>query len=181
MQEAPATTAGTVQPEPQGGGFPPFKAETFPSQLFWLAITFGFLFVVLWRFAGPRIQSVLAERRGRIADDIKTAEQHRRDSESASAAYDTALAAARSRSHAVAEENRKRMGGEVEAAKAVADAEASKATAAAEARIVVMRNEAKVHIQNAARDAAVTIVSRLTGDTVSSDEAAVAVKSASGA
>jgi F0F1-type ATP synthase membrane subunit b/b' len=35
--------------------------------------------MVLWRIAGPRIQSVIAERRGRINDDIRTAEQHRKD------------------------------------------------------------------------------------------------------
>jgi F-type H+-transporting ATPase subunit b len=180
MQEAP-TTAGTVQPEPQSGGFPPFKAETFPSQLFWLAITFGFLFVVLWRISGPRIQSVIAERRGRIADDLRTAEQHRKDSEAASAAYDSALAAARSRAHAVAEQNRQQIAGKIEAAKAAADADANKASAAAEERIVATRNAAKSHIADAARDAAMTIVSRLTGETVSSEDAAAAVKSVSGA
>jgi F-type H+-transporting ATPase subunit b len=180
MQEAP-TTAGTVQPEPQSGGFPPFKAETFPSQLFWLAITFGFLFVVLWRFAGPRIQGVIAERRGRIADDIQTAEQHRKDSEAASAAYDQALATARGRAHAVADENRRKLAAEIETAKAAADAEAHTASAAAEARIVGMRTEARAHIQSAARDAAAEIVSRLTGETVSPDDAAAAVKAVSGA
>lgn len=178
MQEA-ATTAGTVQPE-KSGGFPPFKAETFPSQLFWLTITFGFLFIVLWRFAGPRIQSVIAERRGRINDDIRTAEQHRKDSEAAAAAYESALAAARGRAHALADENRKRIAGEIDKAKVSAEGEASKAAAIAETRIVAMRNEAKVHIQNAARDAAVSIVSRLTGETVSSEVADQAVKSVSG-
>jgi len=52
MAEPAATTATTGVPgghEP--AGFPPFKLETFPSQLFWLVITFGFLFVVLWRVA----------------------------------------------------------------------------------------------------------------------------------
>ena len=179
MQEAP-TTAGTVQPEPQSGGFPPFKAETFPSQLFWLAITFGFLFVVLWRVAGPRIQSVLAERRGRIADDLRTAEQHRKDSEAASAAYDSALAAARGRAHALAEQNRQRIAGDIETAKAAADAEANKATAIAEERISATRLAARSHIADAARDAAIAIVSRLTGETVSNEDAAAAVKAVSG-
>jgi F-type H+-transporting ATPase subunit b len=178
MQDA-ATTAGTVQPE-TSGGFPPFKAETFPSQLFWLAITFGFLFVVLWRFAGPRIQSVIAERRGKINDDIRTAEQHRKDSEAAAAAYEAALAAARGRAHALADENRKRVSSEIDSAKGLADAEANKATVAAEARIAQLRNEAKVHIRNAARDAAVSIVSRLTGETVSNEVAAEAVKRVGG-
>jgi len=178
MQEA-ATTAGTVQPE-NSGGFPPFKTETFPSQLFWLTITFGFLFLVLWRVTGPAIKGVLAERRGRIDDDIRTAEQHRRDSEAAAAAYESALIAARGRAQALADETRKRLAADVDSAKSVADAEANTASAAADARIGEMREQAKAHIQNAARDAAISIVSRLTGEQVSNEVAAEAVKQTGG-
>ena len=47
MPAETAATTGTAAP--QGGEFPPFKTDTFPSQLFWLAITFAFLLVVMWR------------------------------------------------------------------------------------------------------------------------------------
>ncbi len=170
-----ATTSGTVAPEPKSGGFPPFKTETFSSQLFWLTLTFAFLFVVLWRFAGPRIQNVIADRRRQISGDVAAAETHRRDAEQAGAAYQTALTAARGRAHALAEENRKRIAGEFESAKAAADADAHAATAKAEERIGAMRVEAKSHMIKAAQDAAIEIVARLTGDTVSAEDAAAAV------
>ncbi len=65
MADASNTTAATgAKHEP--AGFPPFKTETYPSQLFWLALTFCFLFVVLWRVAGPRINSAITGRRGTI-------------------------------------------------------------------------------------------------------------------
>jgi F-type H+-transporting ATPase subunit b len=175
MIEPGATTSGTIAPEPKSGGFPPFKTETFSSQLFWLTLTFAFLFVVLWKFAGPRIQNVIADRRSRIAGDIAAAEAHRRESEQALAGYQAALAAARGRAHALAEENRKRIAGEIESAKAAADADAHAATAKAEERIGAMRAEAKGHMIKAAQDAAVQIVARLTGDTVSDADAAAAV------
>ena len=176
MQDA-ATTSGTEAPAHGGAaGFPPFRIETFPSQLFWLAITFTFLFVVLWRIVGPRVSGVLAERKGRIASDLEAAERHRRDAESASAAYQAALAAARSRAQAVADENRKRITSSVEEAKAKADIEAQKAIGAAEARIAAMRTEAKNNVVKAAQDAAVEIVSRLTGVTISPEDAADAIR-----
>ena len=50
----------------------------------------------------------------------------------------------------------------------------------AEARIAAVRNEAKSHVSDAARDAAVAIVARLTGETVSAEDAAAAVASANG-
>ena len=171
------TTNGTEAPA-QGGaaGFPPFRIETFPSQLFWLTITFAFLFVVLWRVAGPRISKVIAERKKRIADDLGAAEQHKRDAEAVSAAYQAALAEARGRAQAVAEENRKRITANIERAKAEADAEAQKAIGAAESRIAALHDEAKKHVAAAAQDAAIEIVSRLTGETITPEEAAAAVR-----
>ncbi len=73
---AAATTTGTEAPS--GAGFPPFKTESFPSQIFWLVITMALLFVVLWRFAGPRIKGTLGERRALISREIETAQENRR-------------------------------------------------------------------------------------------------------
>jgi F-type H+-transporting ATPase subunit b len=176
---AAGTTASTEVPA-NGAGFPPFKSETFPSQMFWLAITFAFLFVVLWRIAGPGIKNVLVMRRGQIDGDLAKAQQHRADAEGASAAYQSALAAARSRAQALAEENRKRIGGEIDRAKADADVAAQADIAKAEARIAASRGEARSHVAKAAQDAAIAIVARLTGDTVSADEAASVVRAVTG-
>src|SRR6185312_13533779 len=105
----------------QEGGFPPFKTSTFPSQIFWLVVTFAFLFVVVWRVAGPRISGVITTRRNKINGDIAEAQKHRSDAEAASAAYQTALAGARARANAHADEARKRIAGEIDNAKADAD------------------------------------------------------------
>lgn len=175
---ADTQSATTEVPAEHSGGFPPFKTETFPSQLFWLAITFAFLFVVLWRFAGPRIQGTIADRRNRIAGDVAEAEKHRRDAEQASTAYEAALNAARGRALALADENRKGIASEVAGARAKADAEAAEALAKAEARIADTRTRARANVAAAAQDATAEIVSRLIGEAVSPADAAAAVKSA---
>lgn len=175
MDEQHTETTATTEAK---GGFPPFKIETFPSQLFWLAITFTFLFLVLWRVVGPRIQGVIGERRARIADDLAKAEQNRRDAEAASAAYQSALAAARGRALNMADENRKRIAGEVADARAKADADAADAMAKAEARITQVRAAARANVAAAAQDAAADIVTRLTGETVPAADVAAAVKAA---
>jgi F-type H+-transporting ATPase subunit b len=181
MAAGDTTTATTEVPaRKEGAGFPPFKTETFPSQIFWLAITFALLFVVLWRVASPRIAGVITARRNRIADDLAEAQKHRGDAETASAAYQTALAGARARAQALAEENRKGINDEIERAKNAADAKAQAEIARAENQITATRNAARGHIVQAAQDAAVQIVARLTGETVSPDDAAAAVRSATG-
>ncbi|HEY4943856.1 MAG TPA: hypothetical protein VII56_20675 [Rhizomicrobium sp.] len=173
------TTASTQVPA-KGAGFPPFKTETFPSQLFWLAITFTFLFVVLWRVAGPRIAGVITQRRNRINGDLAEAQAHRGDAENAAAAYQTALAGARARAQKLAQDNRQAVQDDVARAKAVADAKAQDDIAKAEGRIAASRGEARGHVAKAAQDAAIQIVAHLTGETVSAEDAAAAVRAATG-
>ena len=150
-----------------GAGFPPFKTETFPSQIFWLVVTFAFLFLVLWRVAGPRINGVITSRRNLINADIAAADRARGDAEQASAAYQTALAGARARAQ---------LNAEIAKAKADTEAEAHRAMADADARIAATRVEAQTHIIKAAEEAAIAIVARLTGEAILPDDAARAVK-----
>jgi len=175
MDETTATHA-TTEAAGHATPFPPFDTTTFPSQLFWLAITFAVLFVLLWRVAGPRIHGVIANRRSAINGAIEAANAARKDADAASAAYDAALAGARARANAVAEETRAGVNAEIARAKGAAEAEAAAAMAAAEARIQAARQKAEAHVAEAARDAAIAIVARLTGETVPAEEAARAVK-----
>ena len=170
------TTATTGVPaKHEAAGFPPFKTETFPSQLFWLAITFCFLFVVLWRVAGPRINAAITGRRQTINGAINDAAKARADAEAAQGAYEDALAKARTRANALAEETRSKLNAEIAHAKAEADAKAHDAMTAADARIAATRESAKSAVTAAARDAAIAIVERLTGDKISSEDAASAL------
>jgi len=176
MADASETTATTEVPaKHEAAGFPPFKTETFPSQLFWLAITFGFLFTVLWRVAGPKINAAITGRRGTINGAIAEAGKARGDAEAAQAAYENALAKARARANALAEDTRAKLNAEIAKAKAAADARAHDAMAAADARIAETRESAKAAVTAAARDAAIAIVERLTGDKVSAEDAAKAL------
>ena len=176
MAEESAHTATTEAPKSEGG-FPPFDTTTFPSQFFWLAICFAFLFTVLWRVAGPRINGAITNRRGMINGAIAEAGKARADAEAAQAAYENALAAARTRANALAEDTRAKLNAEIAKAKAEADATAAKAMHDADSRIAATRETAKAHVVTAARDAAIAIVERLTGDKVSAEDAARALGS----
>lgn len=179
MAETPATHTGTEAPGGhKAAGFPPFKVETFPSQIFWLAVTFAFLFVVLWRITGPRIAGTIATRRGRISEDLAAAQRNRTDAEAADGAYRTALAGARARAQTLADANRKATNDSLERDRAAAAARAHDDVARAEDRIAAARDAAKTHVVQAAEEAAIQIVAHLTGDRVSPDDAAAAVRAA---
>jgi F-type H+-transporting ATPase subunit b len=175
MQGMPLKT-GTSQPPPGGhGGFPPFDTTTFPSQIFWLAITFAILLVFLWRFVVPRIGGTINARKGRIARELAQAEQDRREADQAYTTYQNTLIEARQRARALIEENRTQVRANVERAEKAADTQADRALSEAEARLAQLRGEARDHIRRAAEEAAAGIVQRLIGESVSPEEAAQAV------
>src|SRR6185437_1939034 len=108
-----ADTTATTQATEHKGTFPPFATETYPSQIFWLVVTFAFLFVVLWKVAGPRISGVITSRRSTIHADIEAAQKARGDAEAASAAYQAALHEAHRRAGALAEQTRQTLNAEI--------------------------------------------------------------------
>ena len=95
---APIQTVGPVT-EHQSGP-PQFAVETFPSQLFWLVVSFGTLYLLFSGAALPRIQQGITARAGHIHNLLgdarrlrDEAEQHKNDmSSAADAAYQRAHA-----------------------------------------------------------------------------------------
>ena len=172
---APETTTGTVA-EHKSGGFPPFNTATYPSQIFWLTVIFVALLIVMWKVAVPRIGGVIGERKGRIQTELAKAEESRKQAERAAAAYQAPILEARERARAASEAARSEMARETEKANASANEDVQRKTTEAQERIAAMQREARAHITTAAEDAVVEIVARLTGDRISRDEAAAAVR-----
>ncbi len=54
---------------------PQLNPEFFVSQLFWLTVSFTFLFLFLWRISLPRIGSVLEKRHSKINEDLTKAKE----------------------------------------------------------------------------------------------------------
>ena len=60
---------------------PQLNPEFWFSQIFWLIIAFGFLFIVLSKFILPKISENLEERKSQILENIGAAEKQREASE----------------------------------------------------------------------------------------------------
>ena len=158
--------------------FPPLDPTTFAPQLVWLAITFVALYLIMSRVALPRIGTVIEERRDRIASDLDRAEQIKKDTEEAIASYEQALAEARNRAHAIAQETRDKLGAEVEAERAEVEQQIATKMADAEARILASKEAALAHVNEVAATTAETIVKELIGGKVTKAELNSAVSKA---
>jgi F-type H+-transporting ATPase subunit b len=146
-----------------GGGFPPFQKETFASQLVWLALIFVALYLLMSRIALPRIGSILEERRQRVEADLAEAQRLKGDSDAAIAAYEKALAEARSRAQGIAGETRDAVARQSAESRKQLEAQLAEKLAAAEAQIASTKTAALGNVRSIAVDAAHAIVERLTG------------------
>lgn len=152
-------------------GFPPFNATTFASQLIWLAISFGLLYVLLSRVALPRIANVLEERRDRIADDLDQAAQSKAKTDEAIAAYEAALAEARSKAHTIAQKTRDDLTAESDRQRHAIESELATKASAAETSIQARKQAALANVAEVATEVTSAIVNRLLGE--EADKAAV--------
>ena len=164
--------------EHESGVFPPFDPATFPSQLLWLTITFAALYLLMSRVALPRIGGILANRKGIIDADLAAADASRQQTDAAIAAYESALAAAKSKAQGIANETRDAIQADLAAKRSAAEAENVAKVTAAEASISATKAEALTHVDEIATETAQTVVTQLVGD-VSADSVRAAVAKAS--
>ena len=62
---------------------PQLDFSTFLPQIFWLFISLSFLYIILSRYALPRVSDVIEERKDIIAQDIDSAKEYSEESEKA--------------------------------------------------------------------------------------------------
>lgn len=165
----------------KGGSLPQMDVSTFPSQIFWLAVTFGALYIAMSRFVLPRLGAAIEERRDRIADDLDRAAESKRMAEEAEAAYNRALADARAKSQAIAAETRDEVNAEIAALQKEAEASLSARAAAAETKIAEMKGAAAAKVREAAADTTRAIVEALIQETPAEAAVSAALSKAASA
>lgn len=142
---------------------PQFDPATFASQIFWLVITFGALYLVISKFAIPRIGEILEQRARLVQDDLDRAGALKADTDAAIATYEKAMLDARNQARDVifaATTELKKVADEKTAA---VNAEVTQQIADGEARIAKAKTEAMGSIRAIAADTAREAVAKLTG------------------
>lgn len=173
------TETGVPHEGEHSGAFPPFDPTHFPSQLLWLAITFGIFFLLISRVISPRIGGILKTREDRIAADIATATKAKTEADAAVEAYEKELAAAKSKAGTIATEARDAAKAKADAERHALEASLAEKIAAAEANIAAIKDKALSEVGSIASETAQVVVEQLTGTKVSKADANAAVKTVS--
>src|SRR3977135_3218268 len=135
----------TAHTEADGGHkapFPPFQKDTFASQLVSLLIAFVALYLIVSKIALPRVGSLLDERQNKIEGDLAAAQKLKDESDAALKAYESELAAARSRAQAMSAETREKLNAVTAAERKTLEERLSVKLAEAEKTITATREAA---------------------------------------
>ncbi|URW76004.1 ATPase [Sphingomonas donggukensis] len=151
---------------------------TWASQVFWLVLTFGIVFLVVGRGMVPKVQSTIDLRDASVAADLTAAEAARAEADAQEDRWRTQENAARDRAQRTIGEARAKAAAATEATLAKAGETSNAQIAAAEANIAAASTAAMAEIEGVATEAAQDIVQRLSGAKVTKTDAAKAVKAA---
>ena len=154
------------------------QIDTYLSQVVWLVITFGILYVVLLRTAIPHIGEVLLERQERIDEDMRRAEHLRADAHVVLEANEKAYAEARQEAQGLIREESARQASEASARQDAVGAKIARDMEGAETRIAAARDAAMENIQKAAVEVVQAAAAKLINVDVSEDMATAAVAGA---
>jgi F-type H+-transporting ATPase subunit b len=154
---------------------PQFDPSQFPPQIFWLVISFVALYWLMSKVALPRIKDVLEEREFRINDNLRKAENLKKDAEDAMAAYEKLMADARVRAQEQVNAVRERALADAHERHAELSERLAAEIAAAEARIAATRDDAVAGMREMALEAAGLAVERLIGERPATDAVASSV------
>jgi F-type H+-transporting ATPase subunit b len=144
-------------------GLPQLDIATWPSQLFWLVVTFGVGYIIMARVVTPRIGAVLEERRARLTDDLDKAKEASEEAAKMRADYEAGLEKARSDAADFARDAAAEATKSAEAAEAKVAKKLATKAASAETKLSAARAEAMENLNAVAAEAAIEAVAQLTG------------------
>jgi F-type H+-transporting ATPase subunit b len=168
MAEKPHTAV--KQSTEHTNAFPPLDPNTFPSQVLWLATTFGVLYLLVRRMILPRIGEVVEDRSNHIARDLRLTEKIKIEAATALNNYKLALADGRSKANDVVASMRQQLDVEAKKERERIEAQIAAMLSEAENRIAATKSKALANIDEVAIDLARAVVSRLIGKEVTIEE-----------
>ena len=154
---------------------PQLEVSTFVPQLFWLAVTFGLLFLLMANIGLPRVGHLIEARRNRIDDDLARAAQLKTEAEAAMAAYQRTLAEARSEAQAAVKATTDRLAAEAAERQRRLNETLAQQIAEAERQIAAAKQEALAEMHEIAVEVGRSVTEKLTGSPPDAASLATAV------
>ena len=147
----------------ESGGMPQLNPEFWISQIFWLTLTFGILYLVLSKLILPKISNNLESRKSQILENIEAAEKQREDSVRKLKEYEEIISRSKLEAKTIFNQVRGKALKDINAKQDVLDKQIDDEISKAEEEITTLRNSAPDKISKIAIETAPELIQKLIG------------------
>ena len=147
----------------ESAGMPQLNPEFWISQIFWLTLTFGILYIVLSKLILPKISANLELRRSQIQENIEAADKQREESETKLKEYEEIILKSKLNAKKIFKETREKALKDINLKKDSLDGQINEEIKKAEAEIDALKKNAPEKINKIAIEASSEILKNLIG------------------
>ena len=147
----------------ESSGMPQLNPEFWLSQIFWLIITFGILFVVLSKLILPKISENLETRKTQILENIASAENQRKESDAKLKEYEKIIIDSKNEAKNYFNKAREKIVKDIDKKKRALDIEIAEEINKAEKEILDLKNNSPEKIKKIATETSSDLVKQLIG------------------
>ena len=160
----------------ESGGMPQLNPEFWVSQIFWLIITFGILYVVLSKLILPKISANLEARKSQILENIEAAEKQREESEQKIEEYEKIVQSSKNEAKNHFKQAREKVLKDIGVKKEALEKEIDEEVNKAENEIKTFRDSAPEKIKKIAEETSSDLLQELIGAEVNSSSISAIVE-----
>ena len=147
----------------ESGGMPQLNPEFWISQIFWLTLTFGILYIVLSKLILPKISANLELRKSQIQENIEAAEKQRENSETKLKEYEEIVLKSKLQAKNIFKDAREKVLKDINSKKEILDKQIDDEIKKAEKEIEVLKKSAPEKINKIAKETSSELVKKLIG------------------
>ena len=159
----------------ESGGMPQLNPEFWFSQIFWLTITFGILFLILSKFILPKIRNNLENRKSQIIENIEISDRQKKDSENKLQQYEKIILETKAKANNIFNSSKEKVKSDLDKKRLDFDEEISKNFENIEKEIVELKNSSFPKINSIAVETSTEIIKKLLGEDINKSNIATIV------
>ena len=147
----------------ESGGMPQLNPEFWVSQIFWLTLTFGILYIILSKLILPKISANLETRKLQISENIEAADRQRKESETKFKEYEEIILNSKNEAKTIFNEVREKVLKEIDTKREILDKQIDEEIKKAENEINQLKKDAPAKINKIAIETASELTKKLIG------------------
>ena len=160
----------------ESGGMPQLNPEFWISQIFWLIITFGILFIVLTKVILPKISDNLETRKSQILENIETADKQKEESQKKIDEYEKIILDSKLKAKYYFNEAREKILDDINKKRAALEKNLDEEISEVEKELSDLKNKSGEKINKIAAETSAELIKELIGEEVNSSSIAAIVE-----